>query len=324
MDASVGPGPVVADDSRAVWLEERRKGIGASDVGILFGVSPYGSLLSLYADKVGSPPESSGDAIARRIGHELEAFVLKLAGEQTGYDFTPNARSIALADTVVRATPDAFVYDASREADGHGVGDAKVVGAHNVGEWLDGGIPLDYELQLQTQMLVCGATWGILAGLLLGGKQSLICRRIEADLTMQEIIKARVNWFWSEHVLARVPPMADSHPATERALVALHPQDNGMLIQLGAPLAHARRELERADEDLKVAKKLVALRKNQLRLALGDATFGVFPDGTGVSLKTQRNGHGGTNRVLRTMKPKAVVAAKKTCERRLDEIIRGK
>lgn len=311
-------------EQRTAWLEERRQGIGASEVGILFGVSPYGSLLSLYADKIGSPAENTGDGIARRVGHELEEFVLKLAGEETGFEFRHNTRSIALANTVVRATPDAFVFDRSRENDGCGVADAKVVGAHNVGEWLEGGIPLDYELQLQTQMLVCGTTWGILAGLLLGAKQGFVWHRIQADLNLQAIIKARVAWFWEEHILPRVPPPADEHPATERALTALHPRDNGMLIQLGTPLAHAQRELEAADRDLKTAKKQVALRKNQLRLALGDATFGEFPDGTGVSLKTQKTAHGGTTRVLRTMKPRAVHAAKKTCEARLDSMIRGK
>jgi predicted phage-related endonuclease len=311
-------------EQRDAWLEERRQGIGASEVGILFGVSPYGSLLSLYANKVGSPAANIGDGIARRVGHELEEFVLKLAGEETGFEYKHNTRSIALANSVVRATPDAFVYDESRAEQGHGVADAKVVGAHNVGEWLEGGIPLDYELQLQTQMLVCGCTWGILAGLLLGAKQGFIWHRIEADLKLQAIIQARVAWFWNEHVLPRVPPEADDHPATERALTALHPMDNGMLIQLGKPLAFARMELESADRDLKAAKKRVALRKNQLRLALGDATFGEFPDGTGVSLKTQRTGHGGTTRVLRTMKPRAVSAAKKTCEDRLDSIIKGK
>ncbi len=311
-------------EQREAWLEERRRGIGASEVGILFGVSPYGSLLSLYAAKVGSPAENTGDGIARRVGHELEEFVLKLAGEETGFVFKHNVRSIALANSVVRATPDAFVYDKSRVEEGQGVGDAKVVGAHNVGEWLDGGVPLDYELQLQTQMLVCGTSWGILAALLLGAKQGFIWHRIAADRKLQAIIKARASWFWETHVLPRVPPPADDHPATDRALMALHPNDNGMLIQLGKPLARARMELEFADRDLKEAKKRVALRKNQLRLALGDATFGEFPDGTGVSLKTQRTGHGGTTRVLRTLKPRAVTAAKKTCESRLDSMMKGK
>ena len=308
-------------EERAAWLEERRKGIGASEVGILFGISPYGSLLSLYADKIGSPAENIGDGIARRIGHELEEFVLKLAAEETGLEFRHNTRSLSLGGSPVRATPDAFVYDETRKAEGFGVADAKVVGAHNVGEWLDGGVPLDYELQLQTQMLVCGASWGILAALLLGAKQGFVCRRIEADHKLQAIIKARVLWFWQTHVEPRVPPEADPHPATDRALNALHPRDNGMLVQLGEPLADAKRRLEEADQKLKEARRSVAHHKNQLRLALGDATFGEFPDGTGVSLKTQRTARGHT-RVLRTMKPAAVRDARRLCDARLDEMTR--
>jgi putative phage-type endonuclease len=310
-------------EERAAWLEERRQGIGASDVGVLFGVSPYGSLLSLYADKVGTPAENIGSSIAMRLGHELEEFVLKLAGEETGYKYEHNTRSISLAGSVVRATPDAFVTDKSRKDIGFGVADAKVVGAHNVGEWLDGGIPLDYALQLQTQMLVCGASWGVLAALLLGTKQGFIWHRVEADIQLQQMIRDRATWFWETHVLPRVPPEADDHPATDRALSSLHPNDNGMLIKLGEPLAHAARDLEAADQELKAVQKRIALRKNQLRLALGDATFGEFADGTGVSLKSQKTAHGGTTRVLRTMKPKAVVAARKACDARLKQIIKG-
>lgn len=309
-------------EEHAEWLAERRKGIGASEVGVLFGVSPYGSKLSLWAEKTGrdTAPRSEQSLIAMRVGHELEGLVCKLAAEEIGYPIERHSKSLELAtNPLVRATPDGFI-----EADTRGVFDAKVVGQHNMGEWLDGLVPLDYHLQLQQQMLVTGCTWGIIAGLLLGSnKRSLVCKRIEYDPELGEIIERQINMFWRDHVAANVAPEADAHSATTAVLKVLHPQESGMLIKLGRPLEHAKQDLVEAKAEEKTLKKRIALRENQLRLALADATYGEFPDGTGISLKTQRTAHGGTTRVLRMLKPKAVSAAHKDSDQRLEEMLKG-
>lgn len=310
-------------DQRAAWLEERRQGVGASEVGILFGVSPYGSLLSLWAEKTGreTAERSTQSEMAMRIGNELEAFVIKLAEEETGLTIERNSASMVMLDhRTVRATPDGIITP----DDGGAMGcmDAKVVGPHNSGEWLDGIVPLTYVLQLQTQMAVTGCSWALIAGLLMGAGK-LVCQRVDFDPELAAIIVARVEWFWRTYVETDTPPPADDHTATTAALAALHPQDNGMLISLGRPLEHAKNDWVAAKAEQAALKKRIALRENQLRLGLADATFGSFPDGTGVSLKTQKHASGSTFRTLRAMKPKAVEHECKACDERLAKLMKG-
>lgn len=309
-------------EQHAEWLAERRKGIGASEVGALFGVSPYASRLSLWAEKTGrdTAPRSEQSLIAMRVGNELEGLVCKLAAEEIGFPIERHNTSLELASNpIVRATPDGFVHAETR-----GVFDAKVVGQHNMGEWLDGMVPLDYELQLQQQMLVTGCTWGVIAGLLLGSnKRALVCKRIEYDPELGLLIEQQITVFWRDHIIADVAPEADDHTATTAVLKVLHPKDSGMLIKLGRPLEHAKNDLVEAKAEEKALKKRIALRENQLRLGLADATYGEFPNGTGISLKTQRTSHGGTARYLRMLKPRAVVAAHKDSDARLEEMLKG-
>ena len=55
------------DMPREEWLEWRRGGIGGSDAAVIVGLNPYGSLIELYADKMGMMPDKE-DIEAMRIG----------------------------------------------------------------------------------------------------------------------------------------------------------------------------------------------------------------------------------------------------------------
>ena len=69
--------------NRAVWLQERRTGIGGSDVPAILGISPYGSPYSVWADKLGLLPERECSE-AMRQGADLEAYVSRRFCEETG------------------------------------------------------------------------------------------------------------------------------------------------------------------------------------------------------------------------------------------------
>jgi len=288
---------------------------------MLFGVSPYGSLLSLWADKTGreTAPRTAQAEMSMRVGRELEALVCMLASEEIGLPIERWSESLVMpGHPRVRATPDGFIHAATR-----GCFDAKVVGQHNMAEWLDGVVPLDYQLQLQQQMLVTGCTWAIIAGLLLGSARQLVCKRIEFDPELGQLIVDRIEWFWSTHVEADVAPEADDHPSTAAAIAAMHPHDSKILIQLGRPLEHAKDDWLQAKAEMSALKKRIALRENQLCLALADATWGELPDGTGLSLKTQRHASGSTFRVLRQMAPKAVAVARRESDMRIADIMKA-
>lgn len=73
----------VANMSRAIWLEQRKQGLGGSDMGKVLGVSEWGTPLDVWLDKTGrSEPVEDNDAMW--IGRELEDSVAKRYAEENG------------------------------------------------------------------------------------------------------------------------------------------------------------------------------------------------------------------------------------------------
>ena len=55
------------------WLQTRREGIGASDAGVLLGMSPYKTNVQLWEEKVGlRVPEDISDKPYVQYGHDAE------------------------------------------------------------------------------------------------------------------------------------------------------------------------------------------------------------------------------------------------------------
>ena len=66
--------PAVDSDE---WLEQRRLGIGGSDVGAIMGLNKYKSPLKVYRQKVDGLKEDLSDNVNVRKGKDLEDFILK-------------------------------------------------------------------------------------------------------------------------------------------------------------------------------------------------------------------------------------------------------
>ena len=57
---------------RIKWLEERKLGIGGTDVAKILGASKYGTELSVWLDKTGVSPDEEEDNFAMWWGRESE------------------------------------------------------------------------------------------------------------------------------------------------------------------------------------------------------------------------------------------------------------
>lgn len=66
--------PAVDSDE---WLEQRRLGIGGSDVGAIMGLNKYKSALKVYRQKVDGLKEDLSDNVNVRKGKDLEDFILR-------------------------------------------------------------------------------------------------------------------------------------------------------------------------------------------------------------------------------------------------------
>ena len=77
------------DQSGAVWLEWRKKGLGSSDAPIIMGVSPYKTPFKLYVEKIqdGCAEEKSNFIFEK--GHRLEAACRARIEIETMTDWSP-------------------------------------------------------------------------------------------------------------------------------------------------------------------------------------------------------------------------------------------
>lgn len=291
--------------NRTAWLAERQTAIGASEVPSVFGVG-FETPFQLWARKTGRlPPNDETEAM--EIGTLLQSPICELVRRRTTFRVVEAKQDLFLRHPLhdfLGCTPDGDVFDESREDDGLGVLETKNVGHYFAKEW-EQGVPLPVQCQIQCQLEVTGRCWGVAAGLIGGNK--LRWHVIERDEAFVAYMIDKVREFWW-HVTEDIAPPVDGSIGTKEALHAIHPNDNGATVDLGAEFDECADEIEALDRIIKDAETRRTELQNKVKFALGDNTFGQLPSGGKFSWKTQeRKEHfvaASTSRVLRRTKAK--------------------
>ena len=184
------------------WLEQRKKGVGGSDVAALMGLSKYKGPYELWAEKCGLvEPEDISGKEAVEWGHILEPVVAQHYKEAH-----PDRLVRAEGSTLVarlrpwaQANIDRWVRDPEL---GWGVLEIKTVGLRRAADW-DEGVPIYYLTQVTHYMSVTGVPFADVA-VLVGGQEYREYRvaRDEGDVAA---VDAAVDAFW-EHVVKGTPP----------------------------------------------------------------------------------------------------------------------
>lgn len=284
-----GPAAIKTRSPREEWLEERRKGVGASEVAAILGVDPRRGPLAVYADKIAARP-SEEEEIYMTFGRDVEVAIARGYSRKTHRVILPrNAYEIVRhpALPILGATLD-FECDPSKEypapitaagvpAEGAGILETKAVGFHKRDEWVED-TPLNFVVQVQMQMACRGRTWGSL-GALMGG----IAIADPVDMLpnpefVEVALKAVAEFWW--RVENRNPPEADAKPATRDAIRRLWPGDNGTAIAFTQEDQALVDAWEAAGERKGEAEERYDRLVNQLAVRLGDASEGRCPDGS--------------------------------------------
>lgn len=84
--------------SREEWLNQRKKGVGGSDIAAICGLDPYRSPLDVYLDKVGES-EPIEDNAFMKAGRYLEPVVADMFQDETGLQL------ISMPSTIVGSKP---------------------------------------------------------------------------------------------------------------------------------------------------------------------------------------------------------------------------
>lgn len=297
--------------SRSEWLDRRRRFVGASESATIFGVGYKDqSAYTVWARKTGRLGDSEDEAEHLRIGQLMEPALREIAAWKIGrgaVHHRENSLWVRRDIPWLAASLDAFL-----EPGGDAIVpvELKNAGQWTASEWGEGELPLKFAVQVQHQMAVTGAECAYLLGLIGGQKAEL--RLIERNQAFIDAMIERLAEFW-RCVETDTPPEVDGSLATAKALAKLHPQDDGRAIALPEEFAGHVGELSHIKDEIKRLEQRKDTIENQIKAAIGDATYGVAPGGIVFSWKTQdRKGYvvePTTFRALRTIKalPKGVL-----------------
>jgi len=216
-----------------------RNGIGASEIGALFGVHPYLTPLALYV-RMTTPQSAESNAVQRR-GLKLEGYIAEEYADRHGLLHVPpdmpfpRANGLLCPETQRHGEYDFLIASADRLVmeRGEAVRVVEIKTARSRKGWDDpedvpDGVPMHYLLQVAQQMLVGFAGSPIEAGTLAATVGSLDDYR-EYHFTRSAKIEAaiieRAGAFWHDHVLPRRPPEFDGSEAGDALLRMMYPAD---------------------------------------------------------------------------------------------------
>lgn len=274
------------------WLAARRRGVTASEIATVLGISPFDSAFNLYWKKRGDIGEDyDDDRLA--LGRALEPYTASRFQKANPdlYLTAPAGLWASMERPWQLATPDGLITEncgpgCFLEDHEHlpvAVWEGKSSGTYE--EWGEDGtgeIPAYIRAQVLWQMDVIGVGTAYVSCLFLSTQQ-IRTYEVEYDVVDVDLMRKHGFAFW-ERVQAGDVPELDAHAATAAALKALHPDvDPAETVTIPAGVADYYRS---AKAMAKAAENDVTLAENRLRAAMGDAKYAIGPDGQKVATRS--------------------------------------
>ena len=201
------------------------------------------------------------------------------------------------------ATPDFRIIESNRH-EGQGLLEAKTIGEQVSSQW-ESGVPMQYILQVQAQMIVTGADYVELA-VYIGGHRfrSFV---IQADPTLQSKIIREAEAFWKlveqgKQALAeenmdlyyQLQPEQDYVVKGFEDYLKATTQDNGVIVsgydtEAGLEVQGLAEEEAEIDKQCKELDQRKTALRNEIKLKIGNLT-GFEYDGIKVTWKEAKNG----------------------------------
>jgi len=182
---------------KALWLEERRKGIGGSDVAAIMGLSPWKTAYQVYREKRKEVEDWGGNSLTD-WGKRMEPAIRQWYSDETG-------RDVRLPDKIMHHPQHPFML---ASLDGF-TDDGRVVEiktARSGKDWGEPGtnqIPDYYAVQVHHYMTITGFQVADIPVSIAGSSPSLYI--VEADKEISEMIIEACAKFW-ERVQSGNPP----------------------------------------------------------------------------------------------------------------------
>jgi len=192
------------------WLKARSTNITATEVATLFGLDQYKTANKVLKDKLNPP--ALKDNVYMRAGRLFEGAVF-IALQEHGIDAKPADydHTVFIVDEEHRVA--ASLDGKCMHNDSKYIVEAKTTRIDKFKSWYEQP-PLEYMLQVHTQLTVSGIDSGILACLGLDYPDyPLIAYQVYSDDTISNLIKQEAKRFWDCHAEGKAFTINKEHKA---------------------------------------------------------------------------------------------------------------
>lgn len=254
------------------WLQDRRKGIGGSDVGTILGLNKWKSPYQLWLEKTGQIELNHEESEAAYFGTMLEEFVAKEFQRRTG-------KKVRRRNQVFEHPLHPFLRaNIDRDVVGeNAILECKTANAYLTKDWDGDDIPMSYLCQVQHYMNVLNRDYAYIA-VLIGG-QRFVWKKIDRDQELIDMITERLVEFWEEFVIKEVEPPIDGSDATAEFLKSHYADEGTNEVTLSNEfdeLIESKKQLKKTEKTIKTQIQQI---DNQIKSELGkkDAAVGISP-----------------------------------------------
>ena len=247
------------------WVELRNKGLGGSDAGVVMGVNPYKSKLTLWLEKTGQkeqPDLTENDAVQWGIRNEPN--IADWFSDVTG-------KKLRKCGTLQSVEHPWLLANVDRLVTGENAGlEIKTAGVKQAGKWKGDEIPDEYYCQCQHYMLVTGCDKWYIA-VLIGGNKAIYKEVPRNEIFIKELFDKEAA-FWTL-VENNIMPDVDGLDDTKESLNFLYPQavpDKYLELESTDNLEELFHDYEEYKKTIKSLGELMTEIENKLKVLVGD------------------------------------------------------
>lgn len=267
---------------RALFLAERKKGLGGTDMAVILGLSPYKTPLSLWLEKTGRAEDQHAPDAEERMywGSALEDTVARRYAELKGVRIQRVNDPLVHANGIVRGNIDRAIINPAisghvRFKDGRLTTDRilEVKTAHGMArgsaDWGPAGsdeVPQHYWIQVQTYLGLAQCETADLA--VLFGGQKMDTYTIAADRELFADLLTEAELWWKKHIINDTPPEASAEDDARR-LWKSHLAGKELIVD--ATVADAVQQFAEIKEEIAALEKESQEMRDIICASFGDA-----------------------------------------------------
>lgn len=270
---------------RSEWLDARKGGIGASEVGTILGINPFSTPYQLWRLKMGIDPPKE-ENFAMRAGHYLEDAVARFYADETGaHIIQASAEDFMYVDKdkpFMRVSPDRTYWEPGmRKSEAN----KRILECKTTQRSVtEDSVPQHWFVQLQMNLGVSGKELGALAWLIQGREFGF--KHYALDREFFAFLEEQVERFWTDNIIGGKEPL----PYTVDDVMLKYPRHiEGKCIQAGEDILRNVERLKEVRDELKRFNDEKDSLEDSLKMSMLDAELLMDGDRVVATWKTAKD-----------------------------------